>query len=171
MFNFLNSIKLTPSQATLLHTLESLLVTAIIAGFTAGWQFLATDNINLNAIIIVAVAAFMGSLVRGYTTTIRSSNGNILQAIMDTLNELQQAIAPVEQHVTPPAQPIAANPYLPMDARQQIATQPAQRNTTSDYQTMKMPAVQPPAWIHPSEATAPTEMPIHFGDTGVIPTV
>jgi hypothetical protein len=117
--------KLTPAQTWLVHTLEALFLSAIVAGSLAGYQDVATGNYGLTAIGGVVLAAAVAVLAKGASTSILG-NANLLPAILDTVKDIQAAgstqptVAPVVIHNYPatpaPDVPITEQPTKQVSA-------------------------------------------------------
>jgi hypothetical protein len=93
------NLKLTSSQTLILHLLESVLVSALLAGIVAGYQYLGSDTVNTSALVGVFVAAFLASFFKGFLGL--QNNAQLVPAIQDTLNEVKDLVAQPGQP-TPP---------------------------------------------------------------------
>ena len=85
-----------PSQATrvLFHVLFSLLASAIMAGATAGLNYLYTggNSINITVVLSAATAAFFVFLVTHAPSVLKSNQGQLLAGVHDILLDVHQPI-------------------------------------------------------------------------------
>ena len=85
-----------PSQATrvLFHILFSLLASALMAGITAGANYLYTggNSINITVVLSAAAAAFFVFLVTHAPSVLKSNQGQLLAGVHDILLDVHQPI-------------------------------------------------------------------------------
>lgn len=136
----------TAAQLAVWHGVQSAGLAGIISILVGTGQFLSTGNINVNALLTVLGASFVGALGMVYKSV--SSNPNLAQAALDTANEAIQrveAIAPswlnqdIQKIQKPAPKPITYAPQPPAQPQQQSGGGGMPADYYSRYQRPSIP--------------------------------
>lgn len=152
-------LKFSPAQIALWHLVESVIATAIITAGTAAYQAFLTNGFNVTVLSGIAFSSFVGALLRGYTSTVRS-NLNFGQAFVDGFAQLQSSINSfVDAHSQAHAQ--VSQAVAQVQAQQHAAAPMPPPPSVPPVSIPQRPAFVPPVGL-PAAPTFPqsVQMPV-----------
>lgn len=99
------NIKLSTAQAVALHTIESVVFSAIITVLSGLVQYVSTHGLNLQQLGVVAGASFLGAVAMLYKSL--STNPQVIAGLTDTVSQTFVSVQNIEQALIPGVTPRA----------------------------------------------------------------